>query len=916
MTFLLSSVTAIVLKGDVDLYISESWAGRPILRSQGQGPPGSAPVINFNYSSNSVGTATEEIIVPWTAISTLCKNREKNCYLLIGVYGSDSQASASQSSVSVIGGAVSRLGGGGFVSDTESAFMIQVSYGNSIITLVNGIPVKGHCNPYAGQYYQYTVSEPKTDLVISVSPLVGDPDLYVSFYPLTHPNRTHYSFIAASSKGDTLTLQSSMMAPYCVPDPSTGKTCDVYIGVLAFRNTTFTLTATLSEGFKSRISLIDGQPQTGVVNVSQYVYYEYNVRATIGEPLRFSLSSLNSMDLDLYLTFRNTSSTGNSDSDNNTPGRSRYDFKSTNMGGDSDVIEVYPSDPLYCMECTVYLAVYAFTSTEEKGEYVLTGSSGRIEEIPMNQIVSGSVRKGSYRYYTFRNEDALAHITIGLTVRSADGDADLCVSTYKANSNSNSNTVSGTSDSILDGTYLGPSVSVSGIALPTMKTAIWKSLRFGDDSVRIDYDDPNFCYNCDYIVGVNGFQNASYWIVVTAQDDLVTKLAPNIALEVSSAVGAVQYFSTGALNSADDILFSVTPLDTGTQDLFVQVYRNDSISSRGVVHLNVSDPRSYKYTTEGTQDTSIKVKGPFTQGATFVVAVRAKSVSLSVSSPAVHSQSQSQLVAISESRTRTRYTVLASYSQQHVLLTIGVPQNHFVSKGDTEYFRFIPQTDTDISITLTARSGDPDMLVSSDFEFPHCVGRVCSNYTWASTSYSSDQIILSKDYPCQAVLPSTSVSKTCNVSTSYQPGKHKAINIGVFGYYKNTVFSILVTPVGEHYQLTEGVSVTSSASVAFECPVRDEVTGLCTAEMRQVRAAYFSFIVIPSMADGEERDSTVIITVQPTCNSSYVALAASPTLSLSDYSKKDRPCPAGCDCSPLRVYITSCMLGNCTAIDR
>ena len=79
-------------------------------------------------------------------------------------------------------------------------------------------------------------------------------------------------------------------------------------------------------------------------------------------------------------------------------------------------------------------------------------------------------------------------------------------------------------------------------------------------------------------------------------------------------------------------------------------------------------------------------------------------------------------------------------------------------------------------ITVTARSGDPDIVASSDFEFP--IGVQYRNYTWSSSQYSSDEIIISKDFPCKAIIPSTLVSSTCNPATSYQPGRGKPVYIG------------------------------------------------------------------------------------------------------------------------------------------
>ena len=47
----------------------------------------------------------------------------------------------------------------------------------------------------------------KQDLVISVTPYSGDPDLYISLRPVTHPSRTNYTWVKASTGADVFTLQ-------------------------------------------------------------------------------------------------------------------------------------------------------------------------------------------------------------------------------------------------------------------------------------------------------------------------------------------------------------------------------------------------------------------------------------------------------------------------------------------------------------------------------------------------------------------------------------------------------------------------------------------------------------------------------------------------------------------------------------
>ena len=49
----------------------------------------------------------------------------------------------------------------------------------------------------------------KQDLVISVTPYIGDPDLFISLRPNTHPTQTNYTWVKASVGADVFTLQAS-----------------------------------------------------------------------------------------------------------------------------------------------------------------------------------------------------------------------------------------------------------------------------------------------------------------------------------------------------------------------------------------------------------------------------------------------------------------------------------------------------------------------------------------------------------------------------------------------------------------------------------------------------------------------------------------------------------------------------------
>ena len=144
----------------------------------------------------------------------------------------------------------------------------------------------------------------------------------------------------------------------------------------------------------------------------------------------------------------------------------------------------------------------------------------------------------------------------------------------------------------------------------------------------------------------------------------------------------------------------------------------------------------------------------------------------------------------------------------------------------TVLFSVQPEEDADLRIALVARSGDPDLLVSSDFPNPHCARSLsglttCSNYTWTSSQYSSDLIVLSRDFPCSAVIPSTRVSSSCSPTDSYRPSSHRRVSIGVYGYSSSSSFTIVAGAANGLVPLPAGAPLMSSLSPAYECALRD-----------------------------------------------------------------------------------------------
>ena len=145
-----------------------------------------------------------------------------------------------------------------------------------------------------------------------------------------------------------------------------------------------------------------------------------------------------------------------------------------------------------------------------------------------------------HRYYTFINKISMASISISLSMHF--GDADLCVSTYKSsNVSSSSGIVSGI---LKNGQGWGPVGDIeSAMVLPTMQIATWRSMHYGNDSVQIEYDDPHFCSDCTYVVGVFGYMNSSYTILaVTSINQVIRLTVSEDALDCNTIIYYIALF--------------------------------------------------------------------------------------------------------------------------------------------------------------------------------------------------------------------------------------------------------------------------------------------------------------------------------------------------------------------------------------
>lgn len=183
--------------------------------------------------------------------------------------------------------------------------MYNVPSANTVtrILLQDGVPMRDLVGPRGYEYFKIKVVDPAQDLSISVTPFSGDPDLFVGTSANPHPSKNNHTWAARGFGADTLTLQASDMGKYCTPKPARGLGCDYFVGVYGWTNTSFSILATTRKAWSNPVLLFKGQPQSGNVEKSDYVYYKFHVPSDgPNATLHITLTPMDSNDQDLYVS--------------------------------------------------------------------------------------------------------------------------------------------------------------------------------------------------------------------------------------------------------------------------------------------------------------------------------------------------------------------------------------------------------------------------------------------------------------------------------------------------------------------------------------------------------------------------------------------------------------------------------------
>jgi len=837
-----------VTRGEADVYVSQSFESRPVYDT------GKKKVLNWTARSEKRGS--DHVSLP----RTLFPACHEDCYFVIGVLGK-----------SVV---------------PKARFSLVVRRQDSIVALQDGVALRDEVADDEYVHFSVKVTDPDADLSIHLTPLSGDPDLFVDAFPNTRPTKGNHTWASQSFGSDTLTLQAADMKTHCTPNPAVGLICDYFVSVFGWENASFSILASLHRGWTEPTQLFPGLPQAGEVSQGEYAYYSFYVPPDTLS-LRFVLTPQNLagggkgggedvdgwdswsdawedlQDQDLFLTT----------SREKEPGEANFDLRSMTWAGVEEItyakeemVKGGGEEQAFCTDCTVYLAVYGYAGVGAYTLRVETGVSTLQNAVPATGHLSGD----GTAYYTIYSDDPKAHVLLSLVTLSGDADLYVLAAKYEDEDEGEDEEGGGGKPRFW----------------PSKDHYHWKSNRVGDDVVEILPSDAHFCSACEYLVTVDAFTNTSYVLTASVEAMSVVPLAGGRPQTSHVDQDGMKYFSAVLGSSTEDMRVSLT-MFSGSAELYVA----DRVD---MAHLPLpGDRTSWKYTSKNNWQgrNQVVIPGPHANRTQFAVGVRGL-------------------------EDASAFSVLASFSQSPVFLQEGVPVQQSLSPGRMAWFVYRIAKAEDVRVAVTALSGDPDVLASTTHSRPACVRSqegtdeegvasfACGNYTWIAQTYQNDELVILHDLPC-AEVGNTNVNASACSPRMLAPGQ--LLYIGVFAYddKEDTTFTLSLTTGGGHTNLLPGHPQHGNTRLGVICQTR-RADGTCgTSSVSKAEVAYYRFLVPPPSAlFGEDEAAHVSVILEPVCNATTFT-----------WKGMEARCAIGCACDPLELYIWSCAESECDPED-
>jgi hypothetical protein len=180
----------------------------------------------------------------------------------------------------------------GVYSFTDTFFSLSVTKAMTFQLLVEGVPLANDVERQSYRYFKFYLAEDNINLIMDLNAITarGDPDMYVKYNSQDpRPSRTNYDYKSEAGGSDTLTITSARKGWY-------------YIAVYGYSRTVFQLMATTE--YKNTL-LYDGISTKGGVATNAYSYYKY-YHGDAESGLTITANAGGNGDIRLYLSRTNS----------------------------------------------------------------------------------------------------------------------------------------------------------------------------------------------------------------------------------------------------------------------------------------------------------------------------------------------------------------------------------------------------------------------------------------------------------------------------------------------------------------------------------------------------------------------------------------------------------------------------------
>eukprot|EP00161_Ancyromonas_sigmoides_P005926 TRINITY_DN1671_c0_g1_i2.p1 TRINITY_DN1671_c0_g1~~TRINITY_DN1671_c0_g1_i2.p1 ORF type:complete len:2092 (+),score=1058.04 TRINITY_DN1671_c0_g1_i2:861-7136(+) len=391
-----------------------------------------------------------------------------------------------------------------------------------ITPLAEGVIVEA--NATAGMYRYFSVSDlaGTGPIIISVTAMSGDPDLFVSATE-HHPTASTPDTVRSQDLGgEELTIDDPVAGPY-------------YIGVYAFgwSPSRFTITVTRQD----YLPLESGQPSSGTIAANVDRFYKLDYPSNL-DHVTIVLTAPTYWGMRLYV---NGIAPADGSSPYYVPGQpgasyqwhSSYDLPRRVIATSQDdaFCKGVPADPVGT--CSLFITVHGSSYMVNETLFTITAATaGTTVHLQPGATVYDVVPRLNEDYFDIY----------------IDRDADISVSLTALSGNPN--------------LYISASDPQPGPL-----SSDWHSSFYGTDSIEIPRTDPKFCYNCWLYIGVGGTANA-YFYLTAGYSGNFTDLVPGAPMTGAAEPGETKHYRLYAEGShPQDIEFTVTGTHGATPSL-------------------------------------------------------------------------------------------------------------------------------------------------------------------------------------------------------------------------------------------------------------------------------------------------------------------------------------------------------------